>query len=208
MNRIFLARANPFALSARRLLEIAGLVHERFPQSRSIGCFTRVIDVAMKSDEKLAKLALAGFDRLTIGIKSGYDEALAFMGKGYEAVDIVEQCHRLDAAGIGYASFCLAGIAGKGRGIENARATAAVCSQTNPWLVGINMLTVYKSSELYREIEAGRWIEAGEVEKYEEIQELVRGLEIPTKFAMLGASDPVMIRGRLPEQQEGDCRGD
>ena len=64
------------------------------------------------------------------------------------------------------------------------------------------MLTVYASSELYREIEAGRWIEAGEVEKYEEIRELVRGLEIPTEFAMLGASNPVMIRGRLPEQRE------
>lgn len=97
------------------------------------------------------------------------------MDKGYESADIVRECHRLDAAGIGYAFFCLAGIAGKGRGIENARATAAVCNQTNPWLVGVNMLTVYKSSELIWEIEAGCWTEAGEVEKYEEIQELVRG---------------------------------
>lgn len=30
----------------------------------------------------------------------------------------------------------------------------------------------------------------------------MRGLEIPTEFAMLGASNPVMIRGRLPEQRE------
>ncbi len=202
VERVFLAGANPFALSARRLLEIAGLVREYFPQSKSIGCFARVTDVTMKSDEELAELARAGFDRLTIGIETGYDEALAFMDKGYEAADIVEQCRRLDAAGIGYAFFCLTGIAGKGHGIENARATAAACNQTSPWLVGVNMLTVYASSELYREIEAGRWIEAGEVEKYEEIRELVRGLEIPTEFAMLGASNPVMIRGRLPEQRE------
>ena len=60
-------------------------------------------NVAMKSDEKLAKLALAGFDRLTIGIETDYDDALAFMNKGYAAADIVEQCHRLDAAGISYA---------------------------------------------------------------------------------------------------------
>lgn len=202
VNRIFLAGADPFALSTRRLLEITGLVHEYFPQTRSIGCFSRVTDVAMKSDEELAKLALAGFDGLTIGIESGYDEALAFMDKGYEAGDIVRECRRLDEAGISYAFFCLAGIAGKGHGIENAQATAAICNQTNPWLIGVNMLTVYKSSELYQEIEAGRWIEAGEIEKYEEIRELVRGLEIPTEFAMLGASNPVMIRGRLPEQRE------
>lgn len=202
VERVFLAGANPFALSARRLLEIAGLVREYFPQCKSIGCFARVTDITMKTDEELAELAAAGFDGLTIGIESGYDEALSFMDKGYGAADIVWECRRLDAAEIGYAFFCLAGIAGKGRGIENARATATVCNQTNPWLIGVNMLTVYKSSELYREIEAGRWMEAGEIEKYEEIRELVRGLEIPTEFAMLGASNPLMLRGRLPEHRE------
>ena len=202
VERVFLAGANPFGLSARRLLEIATLVHEYFPQCKSIGCFARVTDVTMKSGEELAELARAGFDGLTIGIETGYDEALVFMDKGYEAADIVRECRRLDAAGIGYAFFYLAGIAGKGRGIENAWATAAVCNQTSPWLVGVNMLTVYKSSELHREITAGRWVEAGEVEKYEEIRELVLGLEIPTEFAMLGASNPVMLCGRLPEHRE------
>ncbi len=202
VNRIFLAGANPFALSTRQPLEIAGLVHERFPQTRSVGCFTRVTEAAMKSDEELTELTQAGFDGRIIGIESGYDEALAFMDKGYETVDIVERYRRLDAVSISYAFFYLAGIASKGRGIESAQATAAVCNQTNPWLIGTNMLTVYRSSELYREIDAGRWIEAGEVEKHEEIRELLLDLEIPTEFAMLGASNPVMICGRLPEQRE------
>ncbi len=39
-----------------------------------------------------------------------------------------------------------------------------------------NMLTIYRSSALYREIEAGRWHEATEVEKYEEVKELVAQL--------------------------------
>ena len=64
------------------------------------------------------------------------------------------------------------------------------------------MLTVYKSSELYREIEAGNWREETEVEKYEEVKELVSRLTIPTEFAMLGASNPVMLRGRLPEHRD------
>ena len=65
------------------------------------------------------------------------------------------------------------------------------------------MLTIYRSSALYREIEAGRWREAAEVEKYEEVKELVAQLDIPVEFAMLGASNPVMLHGRLPEQREG-----
>lgn len=201
-SRIFLAGANPFGLRAHHLLGIAELAHRYFPQLESIGCFARVTDVAAKTDEELTALVQAGFDGLTIGIETGDDEALAFMNKGYKAHDIVEQCRRLDAVGIGYAFFYLAGISGKGRGIEGARATAEACNQTQPWLIGANMLTIYKSSALYREIEAGRWEEEAEVEKYQEISELVRLLDVPTEFAMLGASNPVMLRGILPTHRE------
>ena len=39
------------------------------------------------------------------------------------------------------------------------------------------------------------------MEKYEEVKELVAQLQIPVEFAMLGASNPVMLRGRLPERE-------
>lgn len=200
--RVFLAGANPFGLKAKHLLEIADLVHEYFPGCRSIGCFSRVTDITRKTDEELRMLAAAGYDGLTIGIETGDDEALAFMNKGYEAKEIVEQCARLDAAGITYAFFYLVGISGKGRGIEGAKETAEVVNQTNPWLIGANMLTIYKSSELHQEILVGNWEEEMEVEKYEEIKELVSELTMQTEFAMLGASNPVMLRGRLPEQKK------
>lgn len=200
--RVFLAGANPFGLEAKHLLEIADLVHEYFPGCRSIGCFSRVTDITRKTDEELRMLAAAGYDGLTIGIETGDDEALAFMNKGYEAKEIVEQCARLDAAGITYAFFYLVGISGKGRGIEGAKETAEVVNQTNPWLIGANMLTIYKSSELHQEILVGNWEEEMEVEKYEEIKELVSELTVQTEFAMLGASNPVMLRGRLPEQKK------
>ena len=201
-DRVFLAGANPFGLKAKHLLEIADLVHEYFPGCESIGCFSRVTDVTRKSDAELNELAAAGYDGLTIGIETGDDDALAFMNKGYEAKEIIEQCTRLDDAGISYAFFYLVGISGKGRGIEGARRTAVVVNQTNPWLVGANMLTIYRSSDLYEEIVAGNWQEEMETEKYEEVKELVANLTIETEFAMLGASNPVMLRGRLPEHKE------
>ncbi|MEC4183866.1 radical SAM protein [Adlercreutzia sp. R21] len=201
-SRIFLAGANPFGLKARHLLRIAELVRGYFPQCESVGCFSRITDVAAKTDGELADLAAVGFDGLTIGVETGDEVALAFMDKGYGAEDIVEQCARLDAAGISYAFFYLAGISGAGRGIEGARATAAICNRTSPWLIGANMLTVYRNSALHAEIAAGRWREAREVEKYEEVKELISRLSVPVEFAMLGASNPVMLRGRLPEQRE------
>lgn len=200
--RVFLAGANPFALKSKRLLKIAGLIHEHFPTCKTIGCFARVTDIASKTDEELAALREAGYTGLTIGIETGDDAALAFMNKGYVAQDIVAQCARLDAADIAYAFFYLAGISGKECGIEGARFTAAVCNQTHPSLIGANMLTIYKNSELYQEIITGNWEEETEIEKYQEIKALVKNLEIPVEFVMLGASNPVMLRGRLPEQRE------
>ncbi|MEC4294955.1 radical SAM protein [Adlercreutzia shanghongiae] len=201
-SRIFLAGANPFGLKAAHLLKIAEKVRTYFPQCESIGCFARITDVAAKTDDELAELAATGFEGLAIGVETGDEAALAFMGKGYGAEDIVEQCARLDAAGISYAFFYLVGISGAGCGIEGARATAGVFNRTSPWLIGANMLTVYSNSALYAEIAAGRWREAREVEKYEEVKELVSRLSVPVVFAMLGASNPVMLRGRLPEQRE------
>lgn len=199
--RVFLAGANPFALKTKRLLEIADLIHKYFPSCKTIGCFARVTDIASKTDEELTALREAGYTGLTIGIETGDNAALTFMNKGYMAQDIVAQCARLDAANIAYAFFYLAGISGKGRGIEGAQLTAAICNQTHPSLIGGNMLTIYKNSELYQEIMAGNWEEETEIEKYQEIKTLVEDLEIPVDFAMLGASNPVMLQGRLPEQR-------
>lgn len=64
------------------------------------------------------------------------------------------------------------------------------------------MLTVFPNSELYGEIERGNWAEESETEKYEEVMALVEGLAIPTEFAMLGASNPVMLQGNLPVQRQ------
>lgn len=85
----------------RRFLEIARVVHEYFLQSRSIGHFALVTDVTMKSDEKPTELAQADFSGPIIGIETGHDETLTFMSKGYATADIVKQCRRLNAAGIG-----------------------------------------------------------------------------------------------------------
>ena len=134
IQRAFLTGANPFVLTYERLTAIADLIHRYIPSIETIGCFARITDVALKSDEELASLHRAGYDGLTIGIETGDDEALRFMDKGYTAADIVTQCQRLDQTGIHYALFYLAGISGAGRGEIGANATAAVCGQLHPTL--------------------------------------------------------------------------
>jgi len=200
--RVYLTGANPFVLSFQKLQAIAGLVRTYFPAYESIGCFSRVTDVALKTDQELAQLRGLGYDGLTIGVETGDDAALAFMRKGYPARAILDQTRRLDAAGITYHFFYLAGISGAGRGVEGALASAEVFNQTNPRIIGSSMLTVFPESELYQEIQSGNWKEEGELEKLEEVKTLVEHLEIPVYFAMLGASNAVRVSGALPAERE------
>ena len=200
--RVFLTGANPFVLKAERLLEIAGMIARTFPEIASIGCFARVTDVALKTEQELAQLRAAGFDGLTLGVETGDDVALAFMRKGYQAADIVEQCQRLEAAGIGYNFFYLTGISGHGRGQASAKATAAVCNQLHPRRIGASMLTIYPTSELYQEIQNGAWQPETEIEKFQELKTLVQALQGPVWFGALGASNAVPFAGNLPGDKE------
>ncbi len=202
ISRTFLVGANPFVLKYERLMTIADLIQKYIPSVKTIGCFARITDIALKSDEELASLHRAGYDGLTIGIETGDDEALRFMNKGYTAADIVNQCRRLDQAGIHYSFFYLVSISGAGRGEIGAKATADVCNQLHPSLIGVNMLTIYPDSELYQEIQRGNWKEEGEIEKYKEIRALLENLTIPTQFAALGASNAFRFQGTLPEDKD------
>ncbi len=202
IQRAFLTGANPFVLKYERLITIADLIRQYIPSIKTIGCFARITDVTLKSDEELASLHQAGYDGLTIGIETGDDEALRFMNKGYAASDIVRQCQRLDKAGIHYSFFYLVSISGAGQGEIGAKATAAICNQLHPTLIGVNMLTIYPDSELYQEIQRGNWQEESEIEKYKEIRTLLENLEIPTQFAALGASNAFQFQGTLPEDKD------
>lgn len=200
--RTFLTGANPFVLKYERLMAIANLIKQYFPDNKTIGCFSRITDITLKTDEELQNLKKAGYDGLTIGIETADDEALEFMDKGYLAKDILEQCKRLDYTGISYKFFYLTSISGADNGEKGAKATADICNQLHPKLIGANMLTIYPNSELYKEIKCGNWVEESEIEKYKELKALVENLQIPTEFAALGASNAVQIQGYLPKDKQ------
>ena len=202
IRRVFLTGANPFVLTFDKLKVIAELIHRYLPTVESIGAFARVTDVTPKTDSELSELRALGYNGLTIGMETGDDEALAFMNKGYTSADICVQCRRLDRAGICYSFFYLAGISGAGRGETGAKLTAELCSRLCPTLIGANMLTVYPDSELYGEIQHGNWQEAGELEKYKELQTLIRNLQIPTGFAAMGASNAYQFHGNLHKDKK------
>ena len=200
--RIFFTGANPFVLSTDKLKTLAKMVKEYYPNYKSIGCFGRITDVKNKTVEELKELRALGYDGITFGVETGDDEALVFMNKGYRREDIIEQCKKMEEAGISYNFFYLTGISGAGRGEIGAKATAEVFNQCHPQIIDASMMTIYKTSELYKEIQKGNWKEESEIEKLAELKTLIENLTIEARFATDGASNLIQVRGNLPTDQK------
>lgn len=199
--RVFFTGANPFVLSFDKLKTLAGLVKKYYPKAESIGCFARITDMKSKTTEQLRELRRLGYNSITIGVEAGDEKALAFMHKGFGTKEILEECKRLDEAGMDYNFFYLAGIYGSGRGEEGAKNTAKVFNQVHPKIIVSSMLTIYPTSELYQEIQDGNWAEETEIEKLYELKTLIGDLNIDTYFATMGASNCVHVEGHLPKDK-------
>ena len=135
----------------------------------TIGCFARITDITKKSVDDLRQLHHLGFDYLTIGVESGDTDTLARVNKGYKAEDILEQCSKLDEAGIHYNFFYLVGLAGNGYGERNALRSAEVFNKLHPISIGFLSLTLFPESQLYQEIVEGLYEEATEYERIDEM---------------------------------------
>lgn len=198
--RVFLTGANPLVFSYNKLVEIALLIRKYLPKVQNIGGFARITDIKTKSLAEWKDLRRLGYDRIAIGTESGDDRTLEAMNKGYVAQDIIEQCTKLQEAGIEYNITYLNGLAGSGNGQRNALATAEVYSRIRPFIISVVSLTVFPESVLYREIQEGLYQESSEYERLEELKSLIMHLMLDTPVTILAntVSNPVPFTGILP----------
>lgn len=204
--RINLTGGNPYALSARQLVPILELVKERLPNVTSFGGFCRIADITSKTDEELRELAAQGVNDLSIGAESGFDPALEFMEKGHTAADIIEQGQRLRAAGIDFTLFYLVGMAGAGKGQENAIATAKAYSQAEPGHILVVCITPTKTWPLAKDIASGAWEPPTETEMIEEIRTFIEHLDCETYVNCSHDTDVIRFEGMVPKDQENMLR--
>lgn len=196
--RFYLTGANPFALSYNKLMELGLLLRKHFRYLESFGMFARVTDITPKSVEELKNLHHLKLDSINIGIETAHDETLEFMNKGYRAKDILRELSKLDEAGIRYNVFYLNGLAGKGKGVENAIATADVLNKLHPCIINVVSLTIFPESQLYRDVLNGLYQEEPEIERLLEMRTLIDRLMIRSNILAHHVSNTVPLTGALP----------
>lgn len=202
-SRIFLQGANAFVLSYDRLMEIRELIREYLPDIENIGGYARVDDVSNKSIEQLRALKNAGFQDFFFGIETGDENLLRRMNKGYYSNKfVVEQMSKLDKAGMTWTAAFLGGLGGHKYGFQHADETAKLLNQLRPKIIFSTELTLMPKTQLYEDVQTGKYEEADEEERLIEMQEFIRQLTVKTFFWGAHSTIPVPILGKIPNDKE------
>ena len=179
---IQLLSANPLALSYDKLAPILEKINEYLPHMEHVYAAGRVTDMRNKTVDQLRSLRDLGLNEISMGTESGDDWTLERIHKGYHAADILEQCAKLDEAGIAYWHTFLNGVAGRSHSREHALNSAHVFSQTNPMLVGTGGLTLFPGTPLLEEAQRGEFDPLSERKMLEELLLFVENLTCDCAF--------------------------
>lgn len=175
IKRIFLVNGEPFILPTNKLVAIAELIREYFPDIETITCYASIKSLKHKSVDDLKKLKSLGYDELHIGLESAYDPAIEQMQKGFTSKEAYEYIGKLVEAGMKWDSIIMTGVAGKGNSEIHIQETAKLLNTYPPYLVSLMTTSVSTGTPLEQMRDNGEFIECTELEK---IQEEIRLLEL------------------------------
>ncbi len=191
---VYMTGANPFALPTRKLGEYAGLVRQYFPKFSRISMQSRIDDIARKSRDELLELRDKGLSHLYIGTENGHEDVLKLMNKGHTAQNTVEQLHRLDDAGITYTLFYVLGLGGRGMGKKCGVATAEMFNQVHPVRITTTGMTLFENTPVAQMAADGRFVEASEREKIEELGIFLATLKVDAFYDGVHYLNPLNYR--------------
>lgn len=200
--RIFWTGADPFAMSYENIRLRALTVRDYLIKCQTMAMFAGIRDIRKKEVWQLRKLRALGINGLSIGTESGDDQTLRLANKGYTAADILEQCRKLEEAGIEYYVVYMTGLAGRGNGARNAVNSARLFNQLAPYLIGVDSLTLFPGTELFEMAQRGEFVPAGEKERIQELQILIQNLQIKTHLLANTVSNFYPVTAFLPKERE------
>ncbi|MCR5013853.1 MAG: radical SAM protein [Bacteroidales bacterium] len=179
---IQLLSANPLALSFDRLMPRLELIRKYLPELEHMYTATRVSDISNKTVEQLKQIRNIGVNEISLGVESGDNWTLQRINKGYTSADILEQCHKLEEAGIDYWVTFLNGVAGREHSRDHAINSAKIFNQCKPMLVGTGGLTLFPGTPLLEEAQRGEFEPLSERELLEELRLFVEHLDVDCAF--------------------------
>jgi len=122
------------------------------------------------------------------------------MNKGHTVENAIIQAKKLNQANIPFSTVIMYGIAGAGKSIDNAIATANMINQFSTKRIITMCLTVFFGTPLENMVERGDFILSSSMERLAELKVLLEYLnpEQPTMFDTTHPTNIVKLKGTLP----------
>lgn len=132
INRIFFADGDALIYPFDGLVEILDFLSTTFPNLTRVGSYASPNSLHTKSQEQLAVLRGKRLRILYFGLESGDDETLLQIKKGFTADQMAHCALKAREAGMKLSVTAILGLAGIGRSLEHAQATATWINGVNP----------------------------------------------------------------------------
>lgn len=206
--RVFFQEANALILETSRLKQVMERVQVYFPHIRRFSSFgsARVLGSPRhpryKSVEELSQLRQLGLERVYMGLESGSDEVLSFMGKGSSAQNMVEAGQNVERAGMELCLSFILGLGGKERSRVHARETARVLNQVRPQVVAALGLFLNSHTPLHEEMRQNRFTPASIEQILEEKEHILEELDFTCFFSCSHVANHLTeVTGELPQDR-------
>lgn len=132
IQRVFLADGDALVYPFEGLVSLLDTLAATFPNLTRVASYASPNSLTTKSPEQLAALRARKLSILYFGLESGDDATLARVHKGFAAEVMAQQALNARTAGMKLSVTAILGLAGRGRSLEHARATAAWINRVNP----------------------------------------------------------------------------
>jgi radical SAM superfamily enzyme YgiQ (UPF0313 family) len=200
----FLQDADNLIMRTEDLVEVLGVLREKFPEIKRITTYSRSRTLVRKSVDDLKRIREAGLDRVHVGLESGHDPLLKMMKKGVSSQQQIEAGRKVVAAGMELSEYVMPGLGGQALWREHATATAEVLNRINPHFIRIRSLRVPDRVPLSEKMKMGEFKMQTDDMVAEEIQVFIETL---TGITSVLTSDHIMnlleeVNGKFPEDKE------
>jgi radical SAM superfamily enzyme len=132
IDRVFLADGDALVYPFDGLVEILNALSATYPRLTRVGSYASPSSITTKNRQQLEVLREKRLRILYFGLESGDDETLIQIKKGFSADEMAVESIKLREAGMKLSVTAILGLAGRGRSLEHARATAAWVNRVNP----------------------------------------------------------------------------
>ncbi len=132
VQRVFLADGDALVYPFDGLVTILDSLATTLPGLTRVASYASPRSLTTKNADQLALLREKRLAMLYLGLESGDDATLAAINKGYGSNEMAELAAMARGAGMKLSVTAILGLAGRGRSLEHARATAEWVNRVNP----------------------------------------------------------------------------